>query len=402
MKLASDGTTVIILVILFLVSLACFLVVNNLAVIYRRKFLHPTFIVSTLTFFILCVVVLNYFGYSFSDTLAVVGLVATFLFGFAGTRFLQRRQETLAILAITSKSRFIEELRKGFYNNLGDVPIKVEDVFAGSNSSESFEDLPALIPTAQKAELLRPDYLIILPHSKLQADSRELASVLSRLTKRGGRVIVMQNPPENINSYKGMVTCIYSDVTEGARIIAAYAVATLAETSTVLLLNGPGYSPPAQTRKKIIMSELEQAHHNIISQDLPGWTEEGAYLRANSFLHDNPAPDLIICGNDTMAFGAVRAVREFAYTKRAKPIPTKVFGYDGLTRAIISIADKDSPFYATVRIPPYSYGKIAANIIRAEVGGIAKPRSEDTMRKISIDGTNLVTKENADRILDYL
>jgi ABC-type sugar transport system substrate-binding protein len=387
----------------FGISLIVFAVLGRQPTIYTRRKLPIVFVISNLTFIAVIVLFLKYIGISFSDTVAILGLVLTFLIGFGGNAFLQRHQEILVVFAITSSERFVEEVKRGFYNNIGGLPIKTEDLYLDQKNKQMNEDLANFMPIMQKGISQKPDYLIILPPSDEKANSPELKQELLQFTKNGGRVIIIQNPPADIAEYKGRVTCISSDVKTGATLLAKLAIKIHSPSETVYLLNGPQYSPPAAARQNQLEAVLKSAGIPYVSDAKQhSWTENEAYTEIRQYLQSNsnsPPLGIIICGNDTMAFGATRAIEEFT---KIKPTSTKIFGYDGLTLALVLIAMENSPFYATIRIPPSTYGDIAANMIKGEVTGKAQPSTQNMNKLITIDETHLVTQGNTAGILELL
>lgn len=383
---------------LLVATLLAFILVNRMAIIHRLRFLEPLFLASTTVSLILLVITFRWTGLTISDSLGLAGLIFSFLFGLYGSKFLERRRRALLSIVVPSKAAFNNEARRGLFGGLETLPVEIDDPF--DSVVASYEDLPAFNLAMQKAALARPDYVVLNAPSAAQLDSEECTQAITAITSRGGRIICMEMAPSNIKDYEGLVTQIYSEVDVGASILAQYAVEQIPPNGTALLLAGPEYSAEANRRKKAIEECLQGAegrHHDTYS--LPGWTDVGCYQRTRECLRNGQTPDVIICGNDTMALGAVRAIRELSQSLSKKP---KVFGYDGIPQAIIAIAQLESPFYATIRTPPSAFGEMAAYIIRLELTGIRRPSLENSESIIHIDGANLVSKDNADRILEYI
>ena len=67
--------------------------------------------------------------------------------------------------------------------------------------------------------------------------------------------------------------------------------------------------------------------------DSGGWTAESAYAATMQCFQKGGHPRFVICGNDVMASGSDRAVREVRKTTESRDlIRTEVIGYDGIAR----------------------------------------------------------------------
>jgi DNA-binding LacI/PurR family transcriptional regulator len=125
-----------------------------------------------------------------------------------------------------------------------------------------------------------------------------------------------------------------------------------------------------------MQSLLSKISIKLLVTDVPtaGWYEEAAKDRILDLLerNSNGTPHLIICGNDTLALGAVKAIQEFSLRVK-KPLCQYnndyplVFGYDGQPLAISAIAEPCSPFRATIKTPLDDCGKTIAEIIERDL-----------------------------------
>ncbi len=91
------------------------------------------------------------------------------------------------------------------------------------------------------------------------------------------------------------------------------------------------------------------------------WTPASGAEQADQLLDLDPAPSAMMCGNDLLALGAVRAVRE-----RGLRVPedVAVSGFDDFDFA--QFAD---PALTTVRVPGYDIGRAAGQALVGVLGG---------------------------------
>ena len=302
------------------------------------------------------------------------------------------------VFVINSGERFNQELQYGFVRETEKLPIELLE------GDFSHTDAASFILALNRAELKNPDYIITVPPNKDLPNSPDATRILKRLTDRGTRTIFIENAPDALHDYHGNVTVIQSDSKAGAQVLAQYARSIVSNKGTILLLNGPQDSENARERRDIFLQSLQltpgNQSFNVISMNLTGWSQSETEQYVTKHLIENgnsDIPEVIICGNDSMALGAVTAVRHHTPADLPKP---KILGYDGLMRAVMAIADESNPFCATIAIPPSSYGKYAAQAILQEMRGGVSTNREELTKLIPIHFENLITTEKANRFLD--
>lgn len=124
---------------------------------------------------------------------------------------------------------------------------------------------------------------------------------------------------------------------------------------------GPQRFVPAQRKKESFLSELTDApvQHSL-------FTVEGGQAAASALL--DRGCTAIVCGNDLMALGAVRAARARGL---AVPADVSVVGYDD--SPLIVFAD---PPLTTLRQPVEAMGQAAVNALLEEIAGTPAPHVE--------------------------
>lgn len=91
------------------------------------------------------------------------------------------------------------------------------------------------------------------------------------------------------------------------------------------------------------------------------WFEEGGYDSAKVLLQLPEPPTAIFCANDELAIGALEAIKELGLRV---PEDVSLVGYDDRQEAI-----HKRPPLTTVALPFYEMGKLALNLLLAEIRG---------------------------------
>jgi DNA-binding LacI/PurR family transcriptional regulator len=187
-------------------------------------------------------------------------------------------------------------------------------------------------------------------------------------TSRHARVLVVNDPVPGLG-----VNNVFTDTDAGM----AQAVARLIKRGCrkIGMLHGPWEVPFKVGQKKIkvpfIDTQLKVKSLMLVlkTKRLPcgrGWFRSGVanseaegYQVMKKWLREKNFPEAIVCGNDDLAFGALRALREDG--KRA-PQDIAVIGFDDNERA-----KAFSPPLTTVRQPLVQMGKDAVDILVRQI-----------------------------------
>jgi ABC-type sugar transport system substrate-binding protein len=347
-----------------------------------------------------CLVLLPmYFDVSISDGLAIAGLVLSLILA-AGAGLMSRLGMRLRIgIVIPSRVPFHSELRAGLAEALQGVRLHTYDDYLVTN--RAMENLADFVPALRRTLRWRPDYLVVCSPSPTLVSGAQVADLLIDHSRRGGGVIFIDNPSEEpvlarMGKRYGSVT---SDFNTGARILAEFVGSQLDPDDEVLILAGPTSATPAIVRREVFEQQFPNAHIQVA--DTGGWTDESTYRIALKRLNRGQRPRFIVCGNDVMALGAVRAIRDATRTQKwwRSPIETEVVGYDGIAKALFAIAETTNPLCATIRTPPSAYGHEIAAMIYAEVESVL-PVNRLRQVRIPIGEGQLITRNNVDLVMD--
>lgn len=206
---------------------------------------------------------------------------------------------------------------------------------------------------------------------------------------RHPRVLVVNDPVPGLR-----VNLVYTDTGAGMRQAVAHLVKT--DRKKIGMLHGPVSVPFMDGKKKVyvpfidtrlkekgFLSALKAEHVRVNKQ----WVKAGSaniesegYRVMGKWLREKNLPDAIVCGNDDLAFGALKALK-----KAGKRVPQDiaVIGFDDNERA-----KKSNPPLTTVRQPLAQMGKDAVDIlIRKIKRPAARPISKRYLPKLIVRKT---------------
>lgn len=125
-----------------------------------------------------------------------------------------------------------------------------------------------------------------------------------------------------------------------------------------LILAGPSGNPMAHQRAvgaEAALREAGIAQADIQILEAGGWTPELGYAALRDYLGGKWRPDAVVAGNDLLAIGALRAIRERGLVT---PNDIAVVGFDD-----IALAAFTEPPLTTIRQPAERMGQAAAELL---------------------------------------
>ncbi|GAA1018259.1 D-ribose ABC transporter substrate-binding protein [Acrocarpospora pleiomorpha] len=178
---------------------------------------------------------------------------------------------------------------------------------------------------------------------------------------------------------------IVSNNAQGAQLAAQAFVAAMKEKGNYVELTGKESDTNAGVRSKGFADVISQyPGMKRVAQQTANWDQQEAFSKMETILQQNPDIQGVIAGNDTMALGAVAAL------KSAKKSDVIVVGFDGSPDAIAQI--KSGAMLATALQP----AALGAETAVEQADKFIKTGSTGAQEKQSID-CELITKENADQ-----
>ncbi|NIX93713.1 sugar ABC transporter substrate-binding protein [Pseudomonas fulva] len=174
--------------------------------------------------------------------------------------------------------------------------------------------------------------LVIAP-----ADSKALVSAVKKAMDQGVVVINIDNrlDPELLKSKGINVPFVGPDNRKGARLVGEYlATEKLKAGDQVGIIEGVPTTTNAQQRTAGFKDAMDAAQIKIVSTQSGNWEIDKGNAVAASMLNEYPDLKALLAGNDSMALGAVSAVRA-----AGKAGQVQVVGYDNINAIKPMIAD---------------------------------------------------------------
>jgi ribose transport system substrate-binding protein len=191
-----------------------------------------------------------------------------------------------------------------------------------SNGIKNESDTAAQIDIVNQMIVKKVDALVIAP-----ADSKALAAVLKKAMDAGIKVVNIDNQLDvEVLKSKGMdVPFVGPNNRKGAKLVGDYLAKQLSAGDQVGIIEGVPTTTNAQQRTAGFKDAMEGAQMKIVSTQSGNWEIDKGNAVAAAMLNEYPNLKALLAGNDSMALGAVSAVR--AAGKAGK---VQVVGYDNI------------------------------------------------------------------------
>lgn len=169
------------------------------------------------------------------------------------------------------------------------------------------------------------DAIVIAP-----ADSKLLVPVCARAMEAGIVVVNIDNrfEQEVLADRKVRIPFVGPDNRAGARLAGEYLAKHLAPGDAVLIVEGVPTAFNAIQRKQGFVDAMEAAGMRIVSSQSAGWEMAKANEVVSAMVTEHPEVKAVLCANDSMALGAVAALRA-----AGKLDSVKVIGFDNISAA---------------------------------------------------------------------
>jgi ribose transport system substrate-binding protein len=191
-----------------------------------------------------------------------------------------------------------------------------------SNGIKNESDTAAQIDIVNQMIVKKVDALVIAP-----ADSKALAAVLKKAMDAGIKVVNIDNQLDiDVLKSKGMqVPFVGPNNRKGAKLVGDYLAKQLSPGDQVGIIEGVPTTTNAQQRTAGFKDAMDGAQMKIVSTQSGNWEIDKGNAVAAAMLNEYPNLKALLAGNDSMALGAVSAVR--AAGKAGK---VQVVGYDNI------------------------------------------------------------------------
>lgn len=191
-----------------------------------------------------------------------------------------------------------------------------------SNGIKDETDTAGQTRIVEQMILAKVNALVIAP-----SDSKAMVPVIKKAVDAGITVINIDNQldPQIVKSKNISVPFVGPDNRKGARLVGEYLAKQLKAGDEVGIIEGVSTTTNAQQRTAGFKDAMEAAQIKVVSLQSGDWEIDKGNKVAASILSEYPDVKALLAGNDSMAVGAVSAVR--AAGKAGK---IQVVGYDNI------------------------------------------------------------------------
>lgn len=191
-----------------------------------------------------------------------------------------------------------------------------------SNGIKDETDTSSQIRIIEQMIVSKVDALVIAP-----ADSKALVPVLKKASDAGIKVVNIDNrlDPEVLESKSLDIPFVGPDNRKGARLVGEYLAKQLKQGDQVGIIEGVSTTTNAQQRTAGFKDAMEAAGMKIVGVQSGNWEIDKGNAVAAAMLNEYPDLKALLAGNDSMALGAVSAVR--AAGKKGQ---VQIVGYDNI------------------------------------------------------------------------
>lgn len=191
-----------------------------------------------------------------------------------------------------------------------------------SNGIKNETDTAAQIKMVEQMIAQKVDALVIAP-----ADSKALVPVLKAAVDKGVRVVNIDNrlDADALKEKNLVIPFVGPDNRVGAKLVGEYLVKQLKPSDKVGIIEGVSTTTNAQQRTAGFKDAMDAGKMTVVGVQSGQWEIAQGNTVAAGMLRENPDLKALLAGNDSMALGAVAAVK--AAGKAGKVI---VVGYDNI------------------------------------------------------------------------
>lgn len=228
----------------------------------------------------------------------------------------------VALIMKSLANEFFINMAEGAKQHQAANPSQYELVVNGIRNES---DLAAQVSLVEQMMATRADVIVIAP-----ADSKSLLPVAKRAMDQGIVVINIDNQFDQalLNEMGIKVPFVGPDNRAGAKEIGDYLATQLTAGDEVAIIGGIPSAFNAQQRQKGFEDAMNEAGMTIVATQAADWEQAKAAAIAAAILSEQPNLKAILCANDSMALGAVAAVRQAGRSDQVK-----VVGFDNISAA---------------------------------------------------------------------
>lgn len=191
------------------------------------------------------------------------------------------------------------------------------------NGIPNEEDVGQQVSIVEQMIAQGVDAIVIAP-----ADSKALVAVLKRAQESGIVVVNIDNKlDDEVLADRGVaIPFVGPDNKAGAKLAGDYLASQLEQGAAVAIVGGIPTAFNAIQRREGFEAAMNEAGMNIVSSQSANWEMAKAHQVVGGILAEHPNLAAILCANDSMALGAVAALRD-----AGREGDVKIVGYDNIS-----------------------------------------------------------------------
>ncbi|KGM93791.1 sugar ABC transporter substrate-binding protein [Clostridium botulinum] len=261
-------------------------------------------------------------------------------------------KKTIVFVGKAEGDKFIEEISKSVEKICSDKGYN----FAKHSCEESSQIVNDQIQTLQELLIAKVDGIILVPGS-----STRLIPVLKSIQEAKIPIVIVDTAIDSIEARKyGLrdISFITIDNEKAEYDITKSVIDEMISSKinvNPLIISGDLTGANAVQRKDGAIKALNTNGISSINVEDGKWKISKGYSITKTYLGQKPDINLIICGNDEMALGAIQ------YLKEINKTDVKVLGFDANRRAIQAVKKREMKF--TVKQDCEEMGKVASNTV---------------------------------------
>ncbi len=201
------------------------------------------------------------------------------------------------------------------------------------NGIRDERDLARQVSLVEEMIAFKVDAIVIAP-----TDSKALISVLKRAVAADITVINIDNKLDEdvLKSAEVIIPFVGPDNRAGAKVVGDYLAAGLQPSAPVAILEGIPTAFNAQQRRAGFEDAMNDAGMNIVSVQSAQWEMAKANTVAAAILAKHPNLKAILASNDSMALGALAAVKA-----AGRSGIVKIVGFDNISAVQEAVRNGD-------------------------------------------------------------
>lgn len=231
-----------------------------------------------------------------------------------------KQKPRIALIMKSLANEFFSTMAKGAEQHQSEHADQYDLVVNGIKDER---DLSRQVGLVEEMVANGVDAIVIAP-----ADSKALVPALRRAKESGVVVVNIDNRLDtDVLKQEGIqIPFVGPDNKAGAKKVADHLATKLSKGDAVVVLEGIRTSFNATQRREGFEQAMEEAGIKIVDSQSAEWEMSKANTIASSMLSEHPEIKAILAANDSMALGAIAAVKSAG---RAKEV--QIVGFDNIT-----------------------------------------------------------------------